>query len=221
MNIEMPGVNIPQEPEKIKEVNDRNEIVAEVFERYHKDLISKCISRLEKNNQYTSNNLESDAEEIVASIYQRLLTTENPIDLNRGKTQISWYLYAVLENALDVFLTSKKTQKRIPEEKQISIEETIGEDEEENMPLKLREFFIEKNNDKNDDKLRIIESALSQLEEKNLRMADIIRRRYELGETLEEIGKTYNLTKTRIEHIEKEAFGKIRKILKRKPLTKL
>jgi len=218
--MEIPNVNKPQEPEKIKEINDRNEVVTEVFERYHKDLIEQCINRLKENKQYKSNNRKSDAEEIVASVYQRLLTTENPIDLNREKSQISWYLYAALDNALRVFLTSKKTQKRIPDDKQISIEETIDEDEEENMPVELRKFFIEKNNEKDDDKLKIVESTLLQLKEKNPRMADIIRRRYELNETEEEIGKYYKLSRQRIEQIEKRGLEEIRKILKRKPFTR-
>jgi len=219
--MEMPKINTPKEPEKTKEINDRNEAVTEVFKKYHKDLIKQCIKMLEKNDQYISNNRESDAEEIIAYLYEKLLTTENPIDLSRGKSQISWYLYAALDNALHVFLTSKKTQKRIPKEKQVSIEETIDGNEEKNMPLELREFFIEKNNEEDDDKLRIIESALLQLKEKYPRMEDIIRRRYELGETLEKIGKDYKITRSGVEQIEKQALEKLRKIIKTPPFKKV
>ena len=217
MNTE--GLNINRF-QKTPETVDKNEIVTKVFKEYHNELIRWCIKRLKKiKDSYVSNDLEGDAEEIVQNLYKKLLTTENPIDFKRKTSEIGSYLHTALNSTLDTFIAAKKAKKRVPENKLISIEETIGEDEEKNMPLKLREFFIEKNNEKDDDKLRIIESALSQLKEKYPRMAEIIRRRYELGETQEEIGKDYKITKTAIQHIEKEALGKIRKILKQKPLN--
>jgi RNA polymerase sigma factor (sigma-70 family) len=192
-----------EEPKETK--TERKKIVAEVFERYHKDLIRWCMLRLNRiylKKSYISNNPKSDAEEIVALVYQDLLSIKNSVDLTRSGPEIVSFLNIILEQEMNHFTSKIKAQKRIPQSNLISLEELeelTGPKEEYDNRIYAEQAF----------------SKLEQGDEREQRMADILRRRYLLGETQKEVGEKYGVTGDAIRQREAKALEKINKRLRR------
>lgn len=203
MNIEIPVLGTPKEAHADL---DRGKIVEEVFKGYHKELIGWCVYKLTRRYP-RSFNPKSDAEEIVAYVYQRLLIAKTPIDLTRPESDIRGFLNSVLDNAINTFASNAKRKKRIPLDKLVSLEEKA----EEELSSKLEEYFADPDNEKRGMHADVAQ-ALLELQKKDKKLADIIRKRYQLGMTLEEIGKEkeYNCTKDQIRKKEARAIRMIR-----------
>jgi len=206
MEMEMAGMSTPQEEPKktpkTPETNNRNEVVAEVFKRYHKYLVYMCIKKLlerEWNGSHIlSYNVESDAEEIVPHLYEKLLTARRPVDLTRGDKMIKGYLNIFLDNIISDRVREERTKKRTPErnlvpprETSISVEGWVGKIAQHNQ----------------------IKEALLGLEAESVQEADIIKQKYWEEKTLEEIGESYGVSRETIRKIEKKAREKIRELL--------
>lgn len=194
-------------PEKPTENSERNQIVEQVFEKYHKDLIYWCEFKL--NLRRVGFNPRSDAEEIVAIVYERLLKGEKTIDLTRSEPEIRAYLNVCLDNAITSFVEKSKRKKTIPPENLISLDETLEKKERENLLDKLKQQFFQSANNKEELHAKI-DRAIVKLEELDPKMADIIKKKYKEGKTTREIGTIYGVTRQRIAQIEKEALKKIR-----------
>jgi len=218
MNMEMSGLNTPLEKPK-ETIDDKSEAVAEVFKRYHKELIRWCMSRLNRislKKIYVSSNPKSDAEEVVALVYQNLLASKNSVDLTRSDPEIVAFLNIILDHEMNHYVSKMKTQKRIPQAEMTSQEELSGEDEE-NIPVELKKYFTKQANTEEENNNHLaVESALLELEKKDERMANIIRQRYMLGETQKEAAKHNGITPARVGQIEQSALEKLKRLLKNK-----
>ncbi|MDR3519694.1 MAG: sigma-70 family RNA polymerase sigma factor [Candidatus Pacebacteria bacterium] len=212
-------------PEKPKVTDERSELLAEVFKRYHKDLIKWCIARLNKltiKGSRISNNLKSDAEEIVADVYKVLLTDKNPIDLNRTDAEIGKFLNIVLDQAVIHYVRKITAQKRFPRGGFVSTEEITEENDEEELLEKLKEYFTQKTDDTIEDgRWPMIKDALVELEKQDKQQVDMIRALYQEGHTLEEIGKSYGFSRENARQRIKRGLNKIKYhiIQYKKPLS--
>jgi len=213
MNMEMMG-GVPVKEGTI-ENPDKNKIVEEVFRKYHKKLIRWCEYKLLTRYGRFLSNPKSDAEEIVAGVYEKLLRDKNLIDLNRNKAEIKAFLNIVLDHTISHFIVKGNAKKRNPEGGLVFLEEIVGENEEEDLPAKLKQYFAIHLDDK-EEIYAEIEQALSRLESRNPKMAGIIRKRYQKGKNDVEIAKDYGDTRQNIHSLRKKAEGIIRNIISRR-----
>ena len=182
----------------------RREVVEQVFNRYHKNLINWCIYKLKTKNLGFDH--QSDAEEIVAEVYATLLDEKkSPIDLNNPN--IEAYLNTALQHAIGHYIREKNTKKRRPEGLLLSLEEV--EDRKDIAP-QLTQYFAEHTSQHTSDKEEMyekIEQALKRLGSRNPKMAKIIKERYGLGKTQVQIAESYGEKKQNIQNLEKQALG--------------
>lgn len=208
--MEIPQINKTTEPSE-----ERRKIVEEVFKKYHKDLIHQCEKKLfERNTEsgFFSKNKRSDSEEIVAHMYETLLTGGISLDLNRSEPEIRGYLYKTLDNAISKNILTLSRKKRMPEGGVLSLEEILDGKEEEELDPKLRYYFgndsKEKENIIKENDLYMlnkIEQALIMLGTRDKKKADIIKKRYKEGKSDIEIAKEYGDTRANIHLLRKTA----------------
>ena len=190
---------------------ERAKIVEEIFRKYHKQLINWCKFKLLKRNP--ADTLGIDAEDVVAYVYQGFLSHDVTVDLNRSESEIRGLLNISLDYAIGHFLVMKKAKRRNPEGGEIiSLDELLEEKDEENLPLKLKQFL---GKDANLDAKIYIRKALALLEETDKKKADIIRKRFFMDKTLEEVSDEYGQTRENIRQLEIRALRKLRIILSR------
>jgi RNA polymerase primary sigma factor len=104
----------------------------------------------------------------------------------------------------------------------VSLETPIGEDEESSLGEFIEggekiDVVLELSKEEQSTQLRNVLSTLSPREQKVLRMRFGIDEETEY--TLEEVGKSFGLTRERIRQIEKEALGKLRRPMQDKLLS--
>lgn len=199
--------------EKPIETRDRTKILEEVFKKYHKKLIQWCRFKLLKRYGILLSDTQSDAEDVVAYVYEELLRGKTTIDLSRSDTEISGFLNKALDYAISNFIDQRKAEKRNPKGGVVSLEEIIGDKDEEELPATLKQYFAERPDEK-EEMYSEIEAALSRLESRDKKMADIIRKRYREGKSDSEIAEDYNETKANIHSRRKKAEAIIRNIIK-------
>ena len=187
-------------PKKQAPSEERNKILEEIFKRYHKNLIHWCIYRL-RNKYPTLPDPESDAEEILAYMYQKLLTSksQSTIDLTRSEPEVKSLLSVVLDQTIARYVAMTRARKRKPDGGLVSLEEVLG------IP------GVGKSKDKLDQ--HKIESALAMLERRNPKMVDIIKKIYQQGKTLEEVGEDYGDTRENIRQLKKRGLMFLRNIM--------
>jgi len=208
-----------------RETSERNRIVEQVYRKYHEDLMRWCKHKFQKIH-FRSDNPKRDAEEIIADLYEKLLTDKKPIDLTRSDADIRGFLNIALNYAIGSFDRRRAAKKRNPEggeESLISLEKTLGEGGEENLALPLdsegndereeRDAAIDVEGNEEQEKRDAaidVEQALTRLGEKNKRLAGIMKQRHLLGKTLQEVGDSYGVTRERIRQLEERALEKMR-----------
>ncbi len=202
MSIETPRVN------KLKETpvdSERAKIVEEVFRKYNHKLIRWCIHKMAKRN-LRSPNPETDAEDIVAQLFEELLMSGSPIDLTRSESDVSGYLNKLLNQEIARHTEKEKRKKRIPRHNLVPFEEIRGVTSNTSRgPRQLTEDARRTMQDK-------LAQALLKLAERNPKMADVIRRRM-AGETDQKIAEAYGNTKSNIQQLRKKAERIIRGIV--------
>lgn len=195
---------------------ERSRIIEEIFKKYHKKLIDWCEYKLIKKN--LGSHIVNYSEDIVANVYQNLLTAKNPIDLTRSEPEILAYLNIALDHQVGNYIRKMTEKKRMPAGGLVSLEdeEVLGEKDEEELALRLKEHFIQptNTNEKEEDLYEKIEEAILMLESKDKQKADVIKKRYREGKTQEEVAKDLGVTRGRISKIQQEALEKILKFLK-------
>lgn len=222
MNIETMGATPPLQE------SDRNKIIEQVFERYHKDLIRWCMHKLKIGPP--DPNVEIEAEEIVQEVYKTLLTAKTPIDLSRTEPEIRGFLNLTLNHQIGEYFKRKKAKKRNPEGGLVSLEEMMsgkkggGKKGEGGVPFQpiqpttngdfteslIGESETQGKNDK-------IEQTLKKL---SPRMEAIIRKSYQQGKSDEEIAKDFGVNGKRIGQLRKRAEKIIRNIISGKKVRK-
>jgi RNA polymerase sigma factor (sigma-70 family) len=173
---------------------ERNKLIKKVFEKWHKKLVSWCKYRLDSKS--ASHNPKSDAEEIVAYVYQQLLSTPSTLpDLTLDNRYTINYLNKVLDYAVANYLNSENAQKRKPAGGFVSVEEMLEGNEEEELESRLRQYFHYNPDkevaDEEEAKHRKIEESLARLEKLHPKWANIIRKRYLEDKTLQEVADEY------------------------------
>lgn len=211
MSMEMEG-GIPPK----KETSERSRTLEDVFKKYHEKLINWCAYKMFKRG-ILSYNSRSDAEDVVMSLYERLLADKDKyaIDLDRSELEIQKFLNVRLDYAIINFF--RKTKKGNPARSLVSLEQVIDQKGEKDLSAQLKKYFTQYQSEyTSEEKEKIyqdIELAISRLESKNPKLADIIRKKYQLGKTLKEIGDDYGDTKQNIEQLEKKAIKVIKGIV--------
>lgn len=198
---------------------ERIAVVEEVFIRFHKDLTRWCVFKLnaaKSSGRLISHNIDSDAEEIVASVYENLLTNKESIDLSRDKADIRGYLNIALKYAIDHCIRTNNYQKRKPKEGIVAYEDVLDKRPEQDISQNLKQYFGKspKEKEQEEEMYTKIEQALLALGGKNKKMAEIIAKRYQQEQTLQEIADYYGESRSAIEQLEKKAFKKIRQFVK-------
>ena len=218
MNIEIPKINKPQEI-NTEPSEERKKIVEEVFRLYHDNLLRWCIFKLnaaKSSGRFISHNVYSDAEEILALVYEKLLTSKKSINLTRGEADIRGYLNIALKQAIDYYIRTSNYQKRRPKGGFVSYEEILSKRPEQDISHNLKQYFGKspKEKEQEEEMHNKIEQALVALKKENEKMADIITKRYQQGKKFKEIGDYYGESRSAIEQLEKKALRKIRKFVK-------
>lgn len=205
-------------PKRSVETSERSKIVEEVFKRYHKNLIYWCIRKLNTKrfeHGMSSGDVESDSQEIVAYLYERLVKNETPIDLTRSEGEIRSFLNKALEQAIANFIRNQTASKRSPEGGLVSFEALLNDNGEENLPIKSKLTSGKYENEEVEKKEMQgkIEQAISMLASRNQKMADIIRKSYQEEKGDEEIAKEYGSFRQDIFKLRKKAEKIIRNIV--------
>lgn len=205
---------------------ERSQTLEEVFNKYHKDMVKWCGFKLRKD--YWRHNVKSDAEEIVAFVYERLLKDKVSIDLTRTGAEVRNFLNMELDKAIVNFSLKIQAQKRIPVQKQESLEQILEDKDEEDLEAKLKDYFLSDNKE-GEEKQELekmyekIETAISKIKEVDERLMDIIRKRFQEKKTLRDIAQEYGVSGELIRVKEEKALNIIRDVVagKTKKLERL
>src|SRR6185369_12774843 len=198
------------QPKNLENNSTNAKIVEEVFKKYHQDLIRWCISRLIKSGLV--DNLKMDAEEIVSYLYERLLRSKKNIDLTRDDKEIQALLKINIRQAVSHYLEWIKANKRNPSGGFISLDEALDqEDDGEQLTDDIEKHLGEPVNKKeNEEMYDALELALLELEKKDQRLGEIVKKKYPEGRQNIDIAKDYNITYQRVGQLTEDALAKIR-----------
>lgn len=203
MNLELGGLPLPEE------TPGRTKLIEEVYRKFHKDLIRWCKYKLMKMGQ--SLNMTTTVEDLLAELYDRLLSNKTPIDLNRSEGEVRQYLNIAMENVIYNYFKKGSGKNRMPRGGLVSLEELQEsvEDEEE-LPKEIKRHLIKDEDSFTEISTPQLQNALAELEVKDKRLADILRKRYLEDKTLQQIADEQGLTKQWIEQLEKKGLKILR-----------
>jgi len=187
MNFEDKSNTVPIKPEQ----KDRTQVFDEVFKRYHSELLSWARYKL-----YINGGESKEAEDVVSILYKQLLANKNLVDLDRPDWEVGSFLNTALSWVVDAHVKRNKKRKISI----LPIDEIIENSKGKDFPTELQQYLSE---NPDPDKAILIEEVLTKIGKRNPKMEDVLRKRYQLGLTLQEISDMYGQTKQNIEVIQK------------------